>query len=76
MKKNIFCALDLDFKSALSLTKQIKDHIYGIKIGSLFNQIGIEGLKELTNSIFLSLLIQSFQISLLQQPGTFQILKN
>ena len=46
MKKNIFCALDLDFKSALSLTKQIKDHIYGIKIGSLFNQIGIEGLKE------------------------------
>tara|TARA_Y100000590_G_scaffold65973_1_gene71362 strand:+ start:3531 stop:4226 length:696 start_codon:yes stop_codon:yes gene_type:complete len=46
VKKNIFCALDLDFKSALSLTKQIKDHIYGIKIGSLFNQIGIEGLKE------------------------------
>ena len=46
MKKNIFCALDLDFKSALSLTKQIKDHIYGIKIGSLFNQIGIEGLKQ------------------------------
>lgn len=46
MKKNIFCALDLDFKSALSLTKQIKNHIYGIKIGSLFNQIGIEGLKE------------------------------
>jgi len=46
VKKNIFCALDLDFKSALSLTKQIKDHIYGIKIGSLFNQIGIEGLKQ------------------------------
>ena len=46
MKKNIFCALDLDFKSALSLTKQIKDHVYGIKIGSLFNQIGIEGLKQ------------------------------
>ena len=46
MKKNISCAIDLDFKSALSLTKQIKDHIYGIKIGSLFNQIGIEGLKE------------------------------
>ena len=42
MKKNIFVALDLDFKSALSLTKLIKDHIYGIKIGSLFNQIGIE----------------------------------
>ncbi len=46
MKKNIFCALDLDFQSALGLTKQLKDHIYGIKIGSLFNQIGIEGLKE------------------------------
>ena len=46
MKKNIFCALDLDFQSALGLTKQVKDHIYGIKIGSLFNQIGIEGLKE------------------------------
>ena len=46
MKKNIFCALDLDFTSALSLTKQIKDHVYGIKIGSLFNQIGIEGLKQ------------------------------
>ena len=46
MKKNIFCALDLDFKSALSLTKQIKDHVYGVKIGSLMNQIGIEGLKK------------------------------
>jgi len=46
VKKNIFCALDLDFTSALSLTKQIKDHVYGIKIGSLFNQIGIEGLKQ------------------------------
>ena len=46
MKKNIFCALDLDFQSALGLAKQLKDHIYGIKIGSLFNQIGIEGLKE------------------------------
>ena len=46
MKKNIFCALDLDFKSALRLTKEVKDHIYGIKIGSLLNQIGIEGLKE------------------------------
>ena len=46
MKKNIFCALDLDFQSALELTKQLKDYIYGIKIGSLFNQIGIEGLKE------------------------------
>jgi orotidine-5'-phosphate decarboxylase len=46
VKKNIFCALDLDFQSALGLTKQLKDHIYGIKIGSLFNQIGIEGLKE------------------------------
>ena len=46
MKKNIFCALDLDFTSALSLTKQIKDHVYGIKIGSLFNLIGIEGLKQ------------------------------
>ena len=46
MKKNIFCALDLDFQSALGLTKQLKDHIYGIKIGSLLNQIGIEGLKE------------------------------
>ena len=46
MKKNIFCALDLDFKSALRLTKQIQNHIYGIKIGHLLNQIGIEGLKE------------------------------
>ena len=46
MKKNIFCALDLDFKSALRLTKQIQDHIYGIKIGHLLNQIGIAGLKE------------------------------
>ena len=46
MKKNIFCALDLDFQSALRLTKQLKDHIYGIKIGSFFNQIGIEGLRE------------------------------
>ena len=36
----------MDFKSALNLTEQLKDHIYGIKIGSLFNQIGIEGLKE------------------------------
>jgi len=46
VKKNIFVALDLDFKLALNLSKQIKDHIYGIKIGSLLSQIGIKGLKE------------------------------
>ena len=42
----IICALDVDLKSALQISKELKDHIYGIKIGSLLNQIGIEGLKE------------------------------
>ena len=46
MRKKIILALDVDFKSAIKLANQLKDHIYGIKIGSLFNQIGIEGLKE------------------------------
>ena len=46
MQKKIILALDVDFKSALKLTEQLKDYIYAIKIGSLFNQIGIEGLKE------------------------------
>ena len=42
----IFLALDLDLKSALQISKELKDHIYGLKIGTLFNQIGIQGLKE------------------------------
>ena len=46
MKKKIFLSLDVDLKSALQISKELKDHIYGIKIGSLLNQIGIEGLKE------------------------------
>jgi len=46
VKKNIILALDVDFKSALDLSNQLKDHIYAIKVGSLFNQIGIEGLKK------------------------------
>ncbi len=46
MDKKIILALDLDLKSALKISMELKDHIYGIKIGSLFNQIGIEGLKE------------------------------
>ena len=47
MKKNrIILALDLDLKSALRISKELKDHIYGLKIGSLLTQIGIQGLKE------------------------------
>ena len=46
MKKKIILALDLDLKSALQISKELKDHIYGLKIGTLFNQIGIQGLKE------------------------------
>ena len=42
----IICALDVDLKSALQISKELKDHIYGLKIGTLFNQIGIQGLKE------------------------------
>ena len=46
MRKKIILALDVNFESAIKLTNQLKDYIYGIKIGSLFNQIGIEGLKK------------------------------
>ena len=46
MRTKIILALDVNFKSAIQLTNQLKDHIYGIKIGSLFNQIGMEGLKK------------------------------
>ena len=46
MKKNIILALDLDLKPALQISKELKDHIYGLKIGSLLTQIGIQGLKE------------------------------
>jgi len=46
VRKKIILALDVDFKPAIKLANQLKDHIYGIKIGSLFNQIGIEGLKQ------------------------------
>ena len=46
MKKKIILALDVDLKSALQISKELKDHIYGLKIGTLFNQIGIQGLKE------------------------------
>ena len=42
----IILALDVDLKSALQISKELKDHIYGLKIGTLFNQIGIQGLKE------------------------------
>ena len=42
----IILALDVDSKSALQISKELKDHIYGLKIGTLFNQIGIQGLKE------------------------------
>ena len=42
----IICALDVDLKSALQISKELKNHIYGLKIGTLFNQIGIQGLKE------------------------------
>ena len=46
MKNKIILALDVDLKSALQISKELKDHIYGLKIGTLFNQIGIQGLKE------------------------------
>ena len=46
MRTKIILALDVNFESAIKLTNQLKDYIYGIKIGSLFNQIGIEGLKK------------------------------
>ena len=46
MSKKIILALDLDLKSALKISMELKDHIYGLKIGTLFNQIGMQGLKE------------------------------
>ena len=46
MNKKIILALDLDLKSALQISKELKDHIFGLKIGTLLNQIGIQGLKE------------------------------
>ena len=46
MNKKIILALDVDLESALQISKKLKDHIYGLKIGTLFNQIGIQGLKE------------------------------
>ena len=42
----IILALDSDLKSALQISKELKGHIYGLKIGTLLNQIGIQGLKE------------------------------
>ena len=42
----IILSLDLDLKSALQISNELKDHIFGLKIGTLFNQIGIQGLKE------------------------------
>ena len=42
----IILALDLDLKSALQISNELKDHVFGLKIGTLFNQIGIQGLKE------------------------------
>ena len=42
----IILALDVNLESALQISKELKDHIYGLKIGTLFNQIGIQGLKE------------------------------
>ena len=44
--KKIILALDVNLESALQISKELKDHIYGLKIGTLFNQIGIQGLKE------------------------------
>jgi len=46
VNKKIILALDVDLQSALQISKKLKDHIYGLKIGTLFNQIGIQGLKE------------------------------
>jgi len=46
VNKKIILALDLDLKSALKISIELKNHIYGLKIGTLFNQIGIQGLKE------------------------------
>ena len=44
--KKIILALDVNLESALQISKELKDDIYGLKIGTLFNQIGIQGLKE------------------------------
>ena len=44
--KKIILALDVNLESALQISKELKDHIYGLKIGTLLNQIGIQGLKE------------------------------
>jgi len=46
VQKKIILALDVDFKFALKLTEQLKNYIYAIKIGTLFSQIGMQGLKE------------------------------
>ena len=61
MKKNIFVALDFNsLEKAIDITKKIKDHIAGVKIGTeLYTICGAVGLKkfkeELGVEVFLDL---------------------
>ncbi len=50
MKKNIFVACDFSSQDeAISLIEQIKNHIFGIKIGLQYvTSTGIDGVKALT----------------------------
>ena len=66
MNKKIFLSLDTDLKSALKLSKELKDYIYGIKVGSLYNQIGLRGLKEF------EALLPAFEEELLQSKQTLE----